>query len=158
MSAVHPVERVYIRSLAEEDLDRLAEIERRAYRSLGWNRSIFADCLGVGYGCWGATLRDGLIGYGIVSVAVGESHLLNLAVDPDYQGRGVGQFVLDFLLSEATRREAECMFLEVRPSNVVARELYGRAGFSEFGRRRGYYPHGPDGGREDALIYCRRLP
>lgn len=157
MSAVRPFEALATRPLETGDLDRLAEIERRAYRGLGWSRGIFADCLGVGYDCWGAEADGQLIGYGIVSIAAGESHLLNLAVDPACQGRGIGSMLLQFLLSEALGQGAECMFLEVRPSNPVARALYERSGFTEFGRRRGYYPNAPDGGREDALIFCKRL-
>jgi len=157
MSAVHPLQTLGIRPLVAADLDRLAEIEARAYRGLGWSRGIFEDCLGVGYDCWGAVWEDRLVGYGILTVAAGESHLLNLAVDPDCQGLGIGATLLEFLLAAAASQRAECMFLEVRPSNLVAQALYARAGFSEFGRRRGYYPNGPDGKREDALIFCRRL-
>lgn len=157
MSAVHPFESLAPRPLETGDLDRLAEIERLAYKSLGWSHGIFADCLGVGYDCWGAEVDGRLAGYGIVSIAAGESHLLNLAVDPASQGRGIGSLLLQFLLGEAFRQGAECMFLEVRPSNPVARALYERFGFTEFGRRRGYYPNAPEGGREDALIFCRRL-
>lgn len=157
MSAVRQLDRLEVRQLGETDLDRLAVIERCAYQAHGWSRAIFADCLGVGYDCWGVVHEGVLVGYGIFSVAVGESHLLNLAVHPDSQGRGIGRFMLDFVLREAARRDAECMFLEVRPSNRVARALYAAAGFNEFGRRRGYYPNGPGGVREDALIFCRRL-
>lgn len=157
MSAVSPLQTLGIRPLVTADLDRLTDIEDRAYRGLGWSRGIFEDCLGVGYDCWGAVWEGQVVGYGIISVAAGESHLLNLAVDPDYQGQGIGAALLEFLLVAAANQRAQCMFLEVRPSNLVAQSLYARAGFSEFGRRRGYYPNGPDGGREDALIFCRRL-
>ena len=157
MSAVHPFGSLATRPLETGDLDRLQEIGRLAYRGLGWSRGIFADCLGVSYDCWGVELDGQLVGYGIVSVAAGESHLLNLAVDPACQGHGIGSLLLQFLLAEALRQGAECMFLEVRPSNPVARALYKRFGFTEFGRRRGYYPNAPDGEREDALIFCKRL-
>lgn len=157
MNAVSPIEEPRLRVLTVADVDTLAAIEARAYRNLGWNRTIFEDCLNVGYFCWGATLHDELAGYVIVSVAAGESHLLNLAVEPSRQGRGLGRMLLEFACREASRRQAECMFLEVRPSNRIARSLYLKAGFTEFGRRRGYYPNGRDGGREDALVFCRRL-
>lgn len=157
MSAVAPLHFPLLRPLTLRDLDRLVEIESQAYWSHGWTRGIFEDCLRVGYACWGAEEGSRLAGYGILSVAVGESHLLNLAVDPARQGRGLGRLLLDHMLQSARRWGAECMFLEVRPSNARARDLYARAGFSEFGRRRGYYPAGRDGGREDALVLCLRL-
>lgn len=157
MSAVAPFEIPILRPLMQSDLDRLADIESRAYRTHGWTRGIFEDCLRVGYACWGAEEGGLLAGYGILTVAVGESHLLNLAVDPRHQGHGLGRLLLEHMLAAARRWGAECMFLEVRPSNVRARSLYARAGFSEFGRRRGYYPAGQGGAREDALVLCRRL-
>jgi len=157
MSAVRPLEEPHLRALTTADLDSLTSIEDKAYRSLGWNRNIFEDCLNVGYTCWGVDLHGKLSGYAIVSIAAGESHLLNLAVDPACQRRGLGRTLLDFACREASRQGAECMFLEVRPSNHVARDLYAKMRFSEFGRRRGYYPNGRDGEREDALVFCRRL-
>ncbi len=157
MSAVNPLEGPYLRALNMADLERLVEIEDRAYRRQGWSRIIFEDCLNVGYACWGATLHDSLVGYVIVSIAAGESHLLNLAVDPACQRRGVGYMLLDFACEEVRRQQVACMFLEVRPSNRVARDLYTMMGFSEFGRRRGYYPNRGGVTREDALVFCRRL-
>ena len=157
MSAVSPLDAPYLRAVQAGDLPRLAEIENCAYRGLGWSRAIFEDCLNVGYGCWGVVLDGDLVGYAVLSIAAGESHLLNLAVDPPCQRLGVGRMLLDFACEEAARRRAECMFLEVRPSNHVARRLYLRAGFTEFGCRRGYYPNANGGGREDALVFCRRL-
>lgn len=155
MSAVVPLSAPLLRPLGAGDIDRLAAIERRAYRHQGWTRGIFADCLRVGYAGWGVEDGGALAGYAFVSVAVGESHLLNLAVDPGSQGRGLGRLLLAQMFESAREWGAECMFLEVRPSNRRARTLYARAGFTEFGRRRGYYP--VPGGREDALILCRRL-
>lgn len=157
MSTVSPLDIPYLRAVSKSDLECLVEIEDRAYRGQGWSRTIFEDCLNVGYTCWGAALDEGLVGYAIVSIGAGESHLLNLAVDPMHQRQGVGRMLLDFACDEASRQQAECMFLEVRPSNRTARDLYARAGFNEFGRRRGYYPHGAGGAREDALVFCRHL-
>lgn len=157
MSTVSPLQMPSLRALGLGDLDSLVEIEDRAYRHLGWSRNIFEDCLNVGYLCRGAVLYGELVGYVIVSVAAGESHLLNLAVDPSCQRQGVGRLLLDFACREAAGQQAECMFLEVRPSNLPARDLYKRMGFTEFGRRRDYYPNAAGGGREDALVFCRRL-
>lgn len=157
MSTVSPLEVPALRVLGLADLESLVAIEGRAYRDMGWSRNIFEDCLNVGYSCWGAALYEELVGYVIVSIAAGESHLLNLAVDPVCQRRGIGRLLLDFACREAAGQQAECMFLEVRPSNRIARDLYTRAGFTEFGRRRDYYPNAASGGREDALVFCRRL-
>jgi ribosomal-protein-alanine N-acetyltransferase len=68
-----------------------------------------------------------------------EGHIMNLAVHPNFRGRGLGAAVLGTLL-ERTRREGLAAFtLEVRASNTAALRLYRRAGFLEEGRRRAYY-------------------
>lgn len=156
MNAVVAYDLPQIRELLPSDLNQLAWIEDRAYAH-GWSRGILADCLRNEYVCHGLVLMERIRGYYIVSVGAGESHLLNLAVDPDFQRRGFGRELLAHALREATRAGAECMFLEVRPTNVTAKALYAQEGFSEFGCRRGYYPGSEQGGSEDALVLCRRL-
>ncbi len=153
MNAVVAFDSPLLRPLTRDDLDRVSVIEAQAY-SRGWTRGIFEDCLRVGYCCWGVETAGILAGYGIISIAAGESHLLNLAVDPPWQRRGLGTLLLEHLLEAARQWRAERILLEVRPSNTAARELYARMGFDEFGCRRGYYPDPDTGGREDALVLC----
>ena len=98
---------------------------------------------------------DQNVGHGIMSVAVGESHLLNVCIHPDYQGLGFGRILVEHLIERARLGEASTMFLEVRPSNVVARELYSKLGFNEVGLRENYYPSHV--GREDALVLAKEL-
>ncbi len=143
-----------LRPMTANDLDAVVAIDARAYPH-PWSRGIFADCLEVGYHCH-VLERDGeVVGYTIHSAAVGEAHLLNLCVDPDYQGRGYGRFLLRQVMAMARRQGAKTLFLEVRVSNDPARALYESEGFNEVGRRFDYYPAGK--GREDALIYARHL-
>jgi ribosomal-protein-alanine N-acetyltransferase len=130
------------------------EIERRSYPH-PWTRQIFNDCLRAGYCCWVCEQQGVIEGYGVTSIAAGESHLLNLCVRPESQQQGVGRKLLLHLISLARRQNAELMFLEVRPSNRAARALYESMGFNELGSRREYYP--ADKGREDALILARVL-
>ena len=97
----------------------------------------------------------GLVGYGVLMIAVGESHLLNLSVAAAEQGRGYGRAMLRHFVDIARGAGAGRMLLEVRPSNVAARALYGAHGFSEIGLRRNYYPAAV--GREDAIVLGREL-
>ena len=88
--------------------------------------------------CWVADSPAGVQGVLLASVAVeGESEILTLAVDPAARRQGIASTLLRTLLRE---RPGE-VFLEVRPSNTAARELYRRLGFEEVGRRLGYYTH-----------------
>jgi len=140
--------------MQEADLEEIMVIERRCYR-YPWTRLIFNDCLRAGYCCWVCERQGVVEGYGVTSVAAGESHLLNLCVRPESQQQGIGRKLLLHLISLARRHNAEMMFLEVRPTNRAARSLYESMGFNELGSRREYYP--ADLGREDALILARVL-
>ena len=68
---------------------------------------------------------------------------------------GLGRKMLEHLLGVARSCPSEVLFLEVRPSNIQAIDLYRRFGFNEVGTRQGYYP-APQG-REDALILAMQL-
>lgn len=138
-----------IRVLSYNDLDRIVEIERSAY-PFPWSRGIFADCLRVGYDCCGLQVRDLLIAYAIQNHAAGESHLLNLCVDPHWQRAGYGSILLEHAICHASLHGCESMFLEVRPSNPVALRLYRRRGFVIAGERRNYYR--AEKGRESAIV------
>ncbi|MCG8378082.1 MAG: ribosomal protein S18-alanine N-acetyltransferase [Proteobacteria bacterium] len=154
MSAVIKEAEFYVRPMQEEDLQNVLAIETRAY-DFPWTKTIFQDCLRVGYCCWVLERDNQLIAYGVMSVAVGESHILNLCVHPDYQSLGIGRTLLLHLLEVAHEHNVDMTFLEVRPSNFAAIKLYLDAGFDEIGTRRNYYP--AKIGREDALIFARTV-
>ncbi|MBB5014490.1 ribosomal protein S18-alanine N-acetyltransferase [Rehaibacterium terrae] len=154
MSAVPAGAVAELRPMREAEIELVAAIERRAYE-FPWTAGIFRDCLRAGYECWVLALDGMPVGYGILSAAAGEAHVLNVCVAPEHQGRGLGRRLLHRLLELARWHRVERVFLEVRPSNPVAIGLYERAGFNEIGRRPNYYP--AKGGREDAIVMAMEL-
>ena len=129
-------------------------IELRGY-PFPWTRGIFIDCLRAGYPGL-AMERDGLlVGYGVLSIAADEAHVLNICIDPLAQSRGLGRQLLRALVQLAADRGAQRVFLEVRPSNTPALALYHSEGFNEIGRRPRYYPAAQ--GREDAVVMAIEL-
>lgn len=143
-----------LRALREGDLEAVMAIERRAY-PFPWSRGIFRDCLLAGYPALLALEDDRPAGYGVMSLAADEAHLLNLCTAPERQSRGLGRYLLRALLRTARDRGAHRIFLEVRPSNPPAIALYHSEGFNEIGRRPRYYPAAQ--GREDALVMAMEL-
>lgn len=143
-----------LRPMTESDLAEVLVIENRVYE-YPWSEGIFRGCLRAGNCCWIIRETEQLIAYGVMSVAAGESHLLNLCVHPEHTRRGYGGALVGHLQKLAVRHRAEVMFLEVRPSNIGALNLYRNIGFSEVGLRRGYYP--AQRGREDAMVMARDL-
>ena len=101
-------------------------------------------------GVFGRIHPDG--GMVLARVAADEADILTLAVAPEAQRRGLGRALLLAALDEAARRGAKSMFLEVSVTNEAASALYLSCGFTQVGRRRGYYAGGGD-----ALVMRARL-
>lgn len=57
----------------------------------------------------------------------------NVAVRPDWRGRGIGRALVEAALETAERRGGAWVGLEVREDNPVARRLYERLGFEPVG-------------------------
>lgn len=146
----HPL----IRRLQLEDVDRIYEIETLAY-PFPWTRRLFVDCLEAGYALFGLQIGKDLVGYTIFNWAVGEAHLLNLCIHPDWQHRGYGSLLLEYAINHVARLENEAIYLEVRTSNTRAAKLYKNRGFRVIGCRRSYYQAGD--GREDAIVMRLKL-
>jgi len=140
--------------MQDSDLAEVMAIENAIYTH-PWTRGNFGDSLRAGYQCWTWRLGTELVGYFVLLAAAGESHLLNLSVAGARQRAGHGSELLREAMQLARNRGAQRIFLEVRPSNLAAKALYGRFGFREISVRPGYYP--ADEGREDALVLTLAL-
>ncbi len=144
-----------LRKMRLDDLSAVWEIEAKNY-NFPWSVGIFKDCLkSINYSCWVCEELDTIVGYSILSITVGEAHIMNICVDPAVQKQGVGSKLLENMIKLATKK-AETIFLEVRPSNKIAVALYEKRGFNEIGIRKGYYP-AENGHREDAVMLALEL-
>jgi ribosomal-protein-alanine N-acetyltransferase len=139
---------VRIRPLELGDLTAIEEIEQQAYPT-PWSRSMFASELAKPTSiCLGAFEGDELVGYVVNSRYVDAWHIMNVAVAPDRQRRGIATALLERLFELTRHDERRGFTLEVRVSNDGAIRLYEELGFEARGIRRGYYTDN----REDALI------
>jgi len=142
---------LYIRPLELDDLSDIEEIEQRAYPT-PWSRSMFASELAKPTSiCLGAFEGSELVGYVINSRYVDAWHIMNVAVAPERQRRGIASALLERLFELTRDDERRGFTLEVRVSNDAAIRLYEQLGFEARGIRRGYYTDN----REDALIMWR---
>jgi ribosomal-protein-alanine N-acetyltransferase len=94
-----------------------------------------------------AELRS-IVGYAGLWLMTDEAHITTIAVDPDFQGNGIGELLVVALIDRAKQIGARWLTLEVRVSNDAAQRLYEKYTFKEMGVRRRYYS---DNG-EDALV------
>jgi len=100
--------------------------------------------------CLGAFDPDDgkLVGYLIIARYVDAWHIMNIAVDPPLQRRGIATTMLEHLFGVTAGDSSRGYTLEVRVSNESAIRLYRRLGFRSRGMRRNYYTDN----HEDALI------
>ncbi len=138
-----------ISDLTPEDLDAMLTIEQRAY-AVPWSRGNLADSLHNGHVGMACRLEGKLVGYAFMMQVVDEMHLLNLTIDPLWQGRGWGRLLLEAVKARARQLGCTQMLLEVRHGNTRALKLYRDSGFKQIGVRQQYYP--TPRGREDAIV------
>jgi [ribosomal protein S18]-alanine N-acetyltransferase len=141
---------ILFRPLKMRDLGAIEQIEKRAYPT-PWSRSMFASELAKASSiCLGAFEEETgmLLGYLIIARYVDAWHVMNIAVDPGCQRRGIATMLMEELFELTAQDGRRGYTLEVRVSNAGAIRLYERLGFRGRGVRRGYYTDN----REDALI------
>lgn len=138
-----------IEPLAVKHLEDVWRIEQLAH-SHPWAQSMINDVSSRGACHYVLLSDDVVVGYFYAQNIVGEVTLLNIAVDPQRQGQGLGKLLAEYFLSICEQSKAESAWLEVRESNLKALSLYEVLGFNEVDRRFNYYPAAK--GKEDAII------
>jgi ribosomal-protein-alanine N-acetyltransferase len=93
-----------------------------------------------------ANLMIGQAGFWLI---VDQIHINTIAIHPDWQQLGFGEWLLLTLLEQGQALGAGEATLEVRVSNRNAIRLYRKYQFERVGRRRGYYQNNG----EDAWIF-----
>ena len=139
---------IRILQMTAQQVSQVAALEKRCF-SDPWSENSVASELENPLSLW-LVAMDGerLAGYVGSQTVLGESDMMNVAVDEDYRRQGVGKMLIGALVEHLKARQSHCLTLEVRDSNTPARNLYGSLGFSEIGRRKNYYRNP----KEDALI------
>jgi ribosomal-protein-alanine N-acetyltransferase len=138
------------------DVDEVHALEQSVFPH-PWSRANFLDSLASGYDAWVLREQGGaLAGYFLLMYAVDEAHLLDVALAAPRQRAGLGRYLLDRATARARQQGMESVLLEVRPSNLRALAVYRAYGFTEIGRRKGYYP-AHEGQREDAIVMRKGL-
>ena len=142
-----------IREAHNQDIDQLIAIEELCYDH-PWPREAFEeeierDDVGISL----VAEDEGLIvGFLSGMAVVDEFRLHNIAVHPDFRGRGVGRGLIEAVESLCRQRDFRRILLEVRKGNEAARRLYLGLGFEAAGTRKDFYGPG-----QDAYLYSKYL-
>ncbi|HZJ83666.1 MAG TPA: ribosomal protein S18-alanine N-acetyltransferase [Clostridia bacterium] len=140
---------IWVRPIKNQDIDDILYLETLCF-STPWSRGALKGEIESNHCARYMVIekKDRVIGYGGMWIILDEAHITNIAIHPKHRGQGLGEAIMKALIDTAIELKIDSMTLEVRVSNLVAKNLYRKLGFTEVGIRKGYYTD--DG--EDALI------
>jgi len=139
---------IKIKSMGREHLNEVCDLEYLCF-SVPWTRGMFEEELSISFAVYYVAEAEGKVsGYAGIHIVADEGNITKIAVHPDMRRMGIANKLLEQIINSAERVGVKYITLEVRESNEPARALYSRFGFTDVGRRRGYYIDPP----EDAII------
>lgn len=144
---------VKIKPMEKTDVDGVIEIEKLAYGKHHWSKDSFLSELSNDLAHYFSVFaqicgEEKLIAYCGCWQILEEAHITNIAVDPNFQRKHIGEAMLMTLINECYKNLVKYITLEVRAGNTPAIGLYEKYGFKSLGVRKGYYQDN----NEDALI------
>jgi len=145
--------KLIIRDMQDEDIPVIVEIEQISF-STPWSKQFFLNEICRKYAISKVAVFGGdVVGYACADYEFHESHILNLAVHPDYRRQGVATILMNEVMRRLKEKGCVFMYLKVRFSNTGAQKFYELFGFKVETIRKKYYCN-PD---EDALLMMARL-
>ena len=148
------VDPVSIEPMRRTDLDAVSRIDHRCFPA-PWLASAYITELSNRSACYVvARVGPKIVGYAGEWVIMDEAHITTLAVDPDQQGRKIGERLLLAMLDEGILKGASHATLEVRESNRAAQMLYRKYGFKEAAIRKNYYT---DNGENAIVMWANEI-
>ena len=155
MSAIVPT--ILVRTMILGDVDQVVEIENKSFPTPWSHYAFCCEILDNNFANYLVLVEEGhedkVLGYAGMWLILDEAHVTNIAIDPSFRGKRLGEFLLLSLMNKALEKGAKTMTLEVRVSNDKAINLYERIGFVKSGIRKGYYQDT----NEDAIIMWKDL-
>jgi ribosomal-protein-alanine N-acetyltransferase len=140
---------IKVRDAVPGDIQDILDIEASSFE-FPWSERMFMNQLRLRSIAAVLVAHSGnaVTGYSVVWFEGEDSHILNIAVSPEYRRRGVAGKLVDEIIRRSRERECVRLYLEVRASNLKARDFYVDKGFRIRGIIEGYYQENG----EDALL------
>ncbi|MBQ5748758.1 MAG: ribosomal protein S18-alanine N-acetyltransferase [Oscillospiraceae bacterium] len=134
--------------MTKDHVAQIAELEKRCF-SDPWSETSIASELDNPLSLWFVAEQSGtVLGYVGSQSVLDEADMMNIAVCPEARRQGIALALVEALERALRHKGVIALTLEVRASNLPAKTLYEKIGFSEVGRRKNYYYHPT----EDACI------
>ncbi len=143
------IDDIKILSMSEEHLKDVALLEKQCFSTPWSENALKAELEKENSRFFVAITKNEVSGYIGANNILGEVYINNIGVFYNYRGFGIGEVLLEHLISVSENEGADFITLEVRESNVVARNLYEKLNFKNFGIRKNFYTEP----RENGIIY-----
>ncbi len=142
-------ELITIREMIQDDIDQVYAIETRSY-AVPWTKDVFYNELTNNAHAFYAIIsyEGEIIGFAGMWVVYDDAQITNIAIDPSFRGKKLGEQLFRYMLQTAYRLNVTRLSLEVRVSNVIAQKMYRKFGLVPGGVRKGYYTDN----NEDAIV------
>lgn len=148
------------RPMQANDLPQLQQILPKVLPG-DWSRETLGNLLHSSHDCRVLEAQQPpgqLAGFAEFLVVLDECQLFNIAITPEFQGKGLGRTLLHLVVGEVQQSGCRTCVLEVRQSNTAAIALYAGQGFTQVGLRKDYYPALQPGlSPENALLFTLAL-
>ena len=139
---------ITIEKMGESHIEKLAVIEKECF-STPWSENALREELENSYARFLVAVCDGEVsGYIGAHNILGEVYITNVAVSEKHRRKGMGEKLINSLISVCEIENAEFITLEVRESNKPAINLYKKMNFKDVGKRKNFY----ENPREDAIL------
>ncbi len=145
--------KLIIRNMLEDDIPATMEIEQNSFTTPWSEQDFLNEIYNKDAVSKVAVFEGTIIGYICANYHPHESHIVNLAVHPDFRRRDVATILMNKAIGELKKRGSVFLYLKVRASNTSARRFYEFLGFGVETFRKKYYGN-PD---EDAMLMMRRI-
>lgn len=143
-----------ISAFDKQDAEQIYAIET-ASNPFPWTKKTLLSCIGGRYITKQVSVDGSVVGFYVGDLVIDELTLMEICVHPDFQGKGLGQVLMDDFIATARAKNVVTCHLEVRAKNIAAQMMYMKNGFIQVHRRTGYYPAAI--GYEDALVMTLSL-
>lgn len=131
-----------LRLMKYRDIKDLLQIERELYEGkTPWGRSAFLFELKGPYPSLYLVVeyQGRIVAFGGCRFNQTNGHVTNLAVQPDFQGLGIGSLLLTEIYNFALICQCRSLSLETPRSNMDAQRLYRKFGFVSRNIKKNYY-------------------
>lgn len=136
---------IIVRKFTPKDLNRVYEIECKSFKD-PYHVMFLLNLYELYSETFFVAEKDGyIVGY-VISRTIGDkAHIIAIAVDPVYRGRGIGKGLMEATMTAFETKRVKEIYLEVRASNTQAIRFYETLGFHRKDLLRSYYSDGEDG-------------